>query len=123
MSKYGIPGLDSIRAKAPSLTARDSSVAATVDEHDPVYIQSMTKLYDAAWKFDREKNGDLLKASLLSFLSLLSEQRRSGIALFVSSRISSLSLQSSAVSRYITVPIAPLFVLVFVCSLLFYLGD
>ncbi len=71
MSKYGIPNLESLRAKSPSAAERGSSAVAPVveiDEGDPIYVASMTKLYDAAWKFDREKNGDLLKVFSQSYL-------------------------------------------------------
>jgi hypothetical protein len=34
-----------------------------VDESSAEYQAAMNKLYDAAWKFDRGKNGDLLKVS------------------------------------------------------------
>lgn len=66
MSKYGIPGLDTLRSKSPTdKGGRGSSV--TLDERNPIYVQAMTSLYDAAWKFDREKNGDLLKVSISVF--------------------------------------------------------
>ena len=39
-----------------------------IDESNPVCQSALAKLYDASWKFDRGKNGDLLRVTLTCFL-------------------------------------------------------
>ena len=36
-----------------------------IDENDPVCQAALAKLYEASWKFDRGKNGDLLKVTVM----------------------------------------------------------
>lgn len=47
------PYSDFFRAKSPILRQ--------MNDESPVYDNAMSKLYEAAWKFDRGKNGDFLK--------------------------------------------------------------
>jgi len=63
MSSYDLPPVAEIRPNSPTIEEPTNAV----DENDPVYILAMGKLYDAAWKFDRETNGDLLKVNMDSF--------------------------------------------------------
>ena len=50
--------INQIRPGSPTIEDESKGI---VDETDPTYVAAMGKLYDAAWKFDRETNGDLLK--------------------------------------------------------------
>lgn len=43
-----------------------------IDENDPVCQAALMKLYEASWKFDRGKNGDLLKVTYYIYFNLFS---------------------------------------------------
>jgi len=38
-----------------------------IDEENPAYQSAMSKIYEASWKFDRGKNGELLKVENIIF--------------------------------------------------------
>lgn len=63
MLKTSFPSLSQIRSKSPSSSNASNirDVGDMINESNPIYIAAMQKLYDAAWKFDRGKNGDLLE--------------------------------------------------------------
>jgi hypothetical protein len=57
--KSRIPSLVEMRCISPTNTT------LKIDENSEIYQSAMSKLYEAAWKFDRGKNGDLLKVLIL----------------------------------------------------------
>lgn len=52
------------RAGTPSTSPsriRELIADGVIDDESPHYQSAMSKIYEASWKFDRGKNGDLLK--------------------------------------------------------------
>ena len=50
------------RAKSPLLFNETSSTA----ENDSLYQQALKKVYEASWRFDRGKDGELLKVCFIA---------------------------------------------------------
>ena len=58
---FKTPSLADIRAKSPIKKIRNDDDSPLLDEDNPAFIRAFATLYNAAWKFDRGKNGDLLR--------------------------------------------------------------